>query len=71
MFWLASWSMSWPPWPPMPTPAMLIFSLGAASPEPATTWRGTTVKAATPAAAVPMNPRRVIFCCFTALLLIQ
>jgi hypothetical protein len=44
--------------PPIPTPAMLSFSLGGVWPAPPRTCRGTNVTAAMAAAAVPMKSRR-------------
>ena len=46
-----------PPWPPMPMPAMLSFSLGGVWPSPPRTWRGTML---TPAAAVAVSGTGVV-----------
>src|SRR6266481_5774397 len=47
------------PWPPAPMMAMFTFSLGETKRGPPSTWRGTMVRAATPAVVAPRNLRRV------------
>src|SRR5436190_24291856 len=47
------------PWPPAPSMAMFTFSLGETKRGPPSTWRGTMVRAATPAVVAPRNLRRV------------
>jgi len=47
------------PWPPQPIRATLTFSLGATNWGPPSTWRGTTVNAATAEAVAPRNWRRL------------
>src|SRR3954454_3651145 len=49
------------PWPPAPTRAMLILSLGAMCLGPPRTWDGTIVKAAVAAAEAFRKSRRVVF----------
>src|ERR1039457_1167629 len=51
-------TFTWP-WPPQPTMAMLIFSLGATNFGPPRTCRGTREKPATVAAVAARNLRRV------------
>ena len=63
MFSLFTLSVSPLPWPPTPIHAILSLSLGADSPEPARTRRGTIVKAAI-AAAEPSTSRLDIFILF-------
>ena len=54
MFSLLTSFRSLAPWPPMPMPAMLSFSLGGVWPGPPSTCRGTMVNAA---AASPPRSR--------------
>src|SRR5215471_3817138 len=50
-------STSHPPWPPMPTPAMLSLPLGDGPPRPRT-WGFTIMKVAAAALVVATNLRR-------------
>jgi hypothetical protein len=52
MFSVAQRPMLFLPIPPMPMPAMLSLSLGAVTPWPPSTWRGTIVNPAVTAAAL-------------------